>query len=243
MNAIPSIGPLEGMNYLGRQSFETSVKDGASRARSAMIRACERRGDDIEAATTVVPGAQSYRTVWKLVRHHFVARALFAMLLASLCAADIFLVAKLLSSFTASPMPEFLRSSSAPIALQVFALSMLLLTTFAASFPTYYSLRYGFWKISASSMLERLSTTCWVIGSRALHISASTEGRVSVSTVFYDAIGSVDVDEDDFGLDVVIIRSRDGSLISKIDAPVTSETDNARAIADAIYDRVIAARK
>jgi hypothetical protein len=71
MNAIPSIGPLEGMNYLGRQSFETSVKDGASRARSAMIRACERRGDDIEAATTVVPGAQSYRTVWKLVRPPF----------------------------------------------------------------------------------------------------------------------------------------------------------------------------
>lgn len=243
MSTNLDIGPIEGMNYTVRQRFDASVKEGRSQARIAVQRVCERRNEEASPVTTVVAGSAAFVSQLKYFRLSrvltagFAILALFSAVLTYLVAAEelafglgwhvpaLRLGGRLFSTGEAS---VFL-TSSVLVSLMSLILTLVRRQGYDSHMPYF---------------IRRFSKNCWVIGTGALIISRPEDrgDRAVVTTVFYDSIGAVDIDENDEGIDVVTIRSRDGSVISEMVSPVTSEVSNARVIADVIADRAAASR-
>lgn len=83
----------------------------------------------------------------------------------------------------------------------------------------------------------------WLLGEHALVIAwANHEEASSTRTVFYDAIGTVNVTVED-GLEGVTVTGRDGSVIGRIAKPQGDQVDTAAGLAANIRRRVERVRK
>jgi hypothetical protein len=96
--------------------------------------------------------------------------------------------------------------------------------------------------------LRRVARHCLVVGKNALHVAtqrpADGTTKVTVKTVYWDAIGHALVEIDDNGLERVDIYGREGSLVESITSPTTISADiDARGLADLVNKRIAAARK
>ncbi|MBY3432562.1 hypothetical protein HFN89_00045 [Rhizobium laguerreae] len=234
---LKDFGPFPGMTYLGRQNIDAIVIDAASTSKAALIRLVERQTDAVSDETTVLSGNAAYAKEWNErnlagTGLSFVAAAIFAV------AAIGFIATKFYTNFAvATPPRQEIATFLSVIAKLAFLFGAAILAMSGS--PSIRAIRTGYTR-EVEQAFRRLAAESWVIGDKALYISCqgSRDNRPVVKTVFYDAIGTVDVEPTGGGLDGLFIRSRDGSDIASMIAPVTAVTDNTYAIADAIYTRL-----
>jgi hypothetical protein len=231
------------MTYAGRQVVESAVKQAASLSKTALVRASERRKDTPSADNIVVCGPLGYAGTWKRSRSGSFP-FLTTMLACCLCLGVFSLllwnaISGLvdLSALIRPPQPNELVAAIA--ASLIFTAGSI-----AAGFFAGRQLMLGFDDDQARHYFGGAARKMWGIGDKALYIVSDelSDGRPKTATVFYDAVGTVDLEQNDDGVDVVTLRSRDGSVISEFVDPVTSATTNAKVIVDAISERIAAAK-
>jgi hypothetical protein len=231
---LKDFGPFPGMTYLGRQNIDAIAMDAAATSKAALIRLVERQSDTVSDETTVVPGNAAYAEEWK--RRDF-ASSVFK----STCIA---LTAAVTTGLVVTKSYDLVAMSTSPeiVGRGVFAFLIFVIgaTAFMANlFVAIRVLRLGYGR-ELPQAFRQLAAEAWIIGDNALYVSfqGASDKRPLAKTVFYDAIGTVDTEQTGEGLDRLVVRSRDGSHIADMLAPVTAATDNAFDIVHAINARL-----
>ncbi|MBY3432561.1 hypothetical protein HFN89_00040 [Rhizobium laguerreae] len=244
MTTFHEFGPFVGMTYAGRQAVESVAKQAASLAKTALVRASERQKDTPSAENIVICGRLGYARSWKIVRS---GRGL---LLALMAASFVFLgVTAFILGFGCTEYIDFSPLIASPKPNEKF-FGMLFAPVSAigsiiAAALTVRDLRHGSDPHDAQVHFGRTARQMWGIGEKALYIVSDelVDDRTKTATVFYDAVGTVDIERNEDGIDVITLRSRDGSLISEFVDPVTSATSNAKVIVDAITERIASVKR
>lgn len=238
MDISKKLGPFPGMTYFGRQAFDAIVIEASTDALNKMRKNAARRSDHLADAAVVRSGRSGFDAVWKTCRKEYGQTALLYLISTLLTGA--FACALALRSADFMGLRDFFgdnhQGSNALLIFVNFAGSVISAILLWAQVARGYSQ-------CAEYPFAATARKTWGLGERAVYISDTKENQMLLTTVFYDAIGSVDIDQNDEGLDIVTLRSRDGSIISDFVNPVTSETENAKVIADAITERAASARK
>jgi hypothetical protein len=242
MSSFQDFGPFAGMTYAGRQLAESTVKQAASLAKTALVRASERRKDTLPRENIVGAGRLAYADAWTLVRSGRLPT------LAFLTAAVLFVATgAMVLGLGVTECIDLSRHLGTPtlgdkIGVLLFS-SICAVGAAGAAIYIVSDLRHGCGTAYAKFHFARTARHIWGIGDKALYIVDKEDERAKTTTVFYDAVGTVDLDQNDDGIDVITLRSRDGSFISEFVDPVTSATSNAKVIADAITARIAAVNR
>lgn len=235
MDIAKNLGPFPGMTYFGRQAFDAVVIEASTDALNKIRKNAARRSDHLADAAVVHSGRSGFDAVWKTCRKEYGQTSLLFLISALATGAFGCVLTLDLVGFLNFFNDQNHVSNAVLIVINfaLFAISAIFLWTQVAR----GYLEHAEYPFAATARKK------WGIGERAVYITTTKGYETSLTTVFYDAIGSVDIDQNDEGLDIVTLRSRDGSIISEFVNPVTSETENAKVIADAITERAASARK
>jgi hypothetical protein len=229
---LNELGPFPGMTYSGRQTFDAIVDEASSLSRAALVRLVDRQKDVLEEENIVVSGEGAYADDWRLIRS---------------CRADFYvpLVISTLAALGAGVFGTLACHASSPVPkLLAFTLPLALVAMLPFLLSSFGYLTKGFSTCSDEqspiSTIRRRATLAWIVGEKAIYVATGVVNgkRPEVKTVFYDSIGTVDVEENANGREAIVIRGRDGALVAEIDAPTISASDNPSAISRIITSRL-----
>lgn len=231
------LGPFPGITYLGRQRLEATLNATDDRVKAALTRLAERQNDVIEEEEVISPSYSAF-----LAAHNSRGKWIFCILLivAALFFGGTFYL--ILLGYGGSLFRDGMEMR------QIGAVVVIALIGIAAGYLIIWALRnainilrYGYASWALEPKFSELTACRIYAGEVSLFVSTGKfiGKRPEVKTVFYDAIGSIEVSQHNPKASSIDIMSRDGSLIVTVPFPSTDHQTDPQEICDTLNLRLL----